>query len=163
MKELILSNKMVAIVDDKNFERLSKWSWQVLGEGKGSIARNGWVNGKSQHISLASEIMCDYTKMYDHIDTNPLNNLESNLRECTTSLNSRNRAKRESCSSIFVGVRYHTRDKRWLAAIGKGRKQVHIGCYGTELEAAKAFNDKARELGVHEFTNMNKDSKGNIL
>jgi len=50
----------------------------------------------------------------DHIDGDPRNNNISNLREVTAGVNSRN-VKPVRNTSGFVGVRYHKRERKWIA------------------------------------------------
>jgi hypothetical protein len=53
---------------------------------------------------------------------------------------------KNALTSKFRGVHYSKEKKKWKAAIGIDFKNVHIGYYQTEVEAAKAFNTKATEL-----------------
>jgi len=51
----------------------------------------------------------------DHIDRNSLNNNVENLRELTNSQNLRNSSKRRKGSSIYKGVSWHKKAKKWKA------------------------------------------------
>jgi hypothetical protein len=50
-------------------------------------------------------------------------------------------------SSLYRGVGFVKRTGKWTAAI-KTDRRIHIGTFTTELEAALAYNMKARELGL---------------
>jgi hypothetical protein len=84
-------------------------------------------------------------KMVDHINGNPLDNRRANLRVVTAQDNCRNRAKRAgTTSSRFKGV---SKDgAKWLAVIYRNYKQVRLGKFLTEREAAEAYDNAAREM-----------------
>lgn len=89
----------------------------------------------------------------DHADNDGLNNLRSNLRICTRSQNSANRIS-VGGSSIYLGVSYYKKNKKWGALIGKNRKQIFIGLFETEEQAAIAYNKSA--ILIHgEFAKLN--------
>lgn len=90
----------------------------------------------------------------DHRDHNGLNNQKSNLRFCTPSENAMNARKNENSSSVYKGVCFFNRDKKWLAQIQVNGKPIRLGCFASEVEAAKAYNNKAIELFC-EFANLN--------
>ena len=94
-------------------------------------------------------------KGIDHRDMNGLNNQRSNLRFCTLSQNAMNRRKRENTSSIYKGVYFNNqRGKKWKAQIRINGKQIHLGLFDFEVDAARAYNMKAIELFC-EFANLN--------
>lgn len=83
----------------------------------------------------------------DHIDHNPKNNMVSNLRWATPQQNTFNSAKRKSeCTSKYKGVCKRNDNGRYRARIRLDNKLINIGTYATEEEAAKAYDDKAKEL-----------------
>ena len=91
----------------------------------------------------------------DHINHNGLDNRKDNLRICTTSQNHYNQIIRsESKTSKFKGVSRHKASRKWIAQIGYGRRMIYLGCFDSESEAARAYNQKAREL-FGEFANLN--------
>lgn len=49
-------------------------------------------------------------------------------------------------TSVYVGVHYSFRFRKWIAKIRKDGNQLYIGSYDTPEEAAKAYNVKAVEL-----------------
>jgi hypothetical protein len=61
-------------------------------------------------------------------------------------------------SSHFKGVSYNEILHQWEAAICLDRKMVPIGCFDTELEAARAYDRRARaEFGIHAYLNFPDD------
>ena len=151
MKEIKLSQwgknrgKYVALVDDEDFEVLSQFKWAVK-EQKHTLyaVRTIIFEGKQSIVRMHCAILNN--KEIDHIDHNGLNNQKSNLRLCTRSENMMNTRKRESCISIYKGVCYNKRNKKWIAQIQINSKHIGLGYFNTEIEAAKAYNAKAVEL-----------------
>lgn len=85
-------------------------------------------------------------KVVDHINGDGLDCRKINMRICLPAENKRNNGKWSSkTSSRFKGVHYAPRYRlKWAAAINFNRKTVHIGRFGTETEAAKAYDVAAR-------------------
>jgi len=83
----------------------------------------------------------------DHIDRNILNCQMSNLRLGTTSDNMCNRQKNiinNKCQSKYKGVLLQ--NGKWTARVIKDKKTYYLGTFNKELEAAQAYNNKAKEL-----------------
>lgn len=83
----------------------------------------------------------------DHIDGNPMNNRKNNLRIVTQGENNKNikRKSKKQCTSKYIGV--HLQPQKWIARIRVNKKTIIIGLYDDELDAARAYNKKAEELG----------------
>jgi len=88
----------------------------------------------------------------DHQDGNGLNNQRYNIRECTNSQNAMNSQIIRKHSSQFKGVSWFKRDKKWRSYIDYPQK--HIGYFNSEIEAAKAYDMRAKEL-FGEFAYLN--------
>ena len=159
MKEIQLSKggknkgKYVALVDDEDFETLNQFRWYAMKYKRTVYAgRHIVVNGNRATQFLQWDILNG--KGIDHIDGNGLNNQKSNLRFCTISENQMNSRKRENTSSIYKGVHFNNRNKKWKAQIYINEKSIHLGYFTNEIEAAKAYNTKAIALFC-EFANLN--------
>jgi hypothetical protein len=50
-------------------------------------------------------------------------------------------------SSKYVGVSWDKSRDSWLSSISIGGKRKILGCFGTELEAARRWNIEAKLLG----------------
>lgn len=90
----------------------------------------------------------------DHRDRDKTNNSISNLRWCTHQENMRNKTKQTGTTSQYNGVSWHKREQHWVAQIKFNYKQIHLGYFDTEEEAALAYNNKSQEL-FGEYANTN--------
>ena len=90
----------------------------------------------------------------DHIDRNRSNNALSNLRWVSHSYNQANRTKSLHKSSQYKGVRWRKDRNKWCAKITKDGIEHNLGYFENEIEAARAYNNKALELfGEHALSN----------
>lgn len=149
-----LTQDRVALVDDEDFERLSKYNWTY----SHSHGRARCGNSDMSHIVLQTE------HMIDHKDGVKLNCQKSNLRLCTQTQNCHNRRKtKHKTSSKYKGVSPHF-CKGWQAIIGYqnifGQSiKEHLGTFSVEEEAAKAY-DQAARLYHSEFAALNFPGEG---
>ena len=81
----------------------------------------------------------------DHINNIRDDNRIVNLREATRRENHGNRKVLEGGSSKYKGVSWYKRYCNWIAKIKINYKQIHLGYYTTEEEAALAYNKAALE------------------
>lgn len=94
--------------------------------------------------------------LVDHINGNGLDNRRSNLRLATAFQNLANMAIRPHTSQ-YKGVSYYkhrTSYKKWVAEIRCNRKRVRLGAFESEIEAARAYNEAAKNL-FGEFARLN--------
>jgi hypothetical protein len=141
-----------ALIDDEDYFIVSLFRWHInLGYAKTGI----YINGKNRTLIMHRLIMsAKKEQKIDHINRNRLDNRKCNLRFCTYSQNYMNQDSHKNSSSKYKGVYWHKRDKRWRAVIGKNYKQITLGNFESEIEAAKAYNVKALEL-FGEFARLN--------
>lgn len=90
----------------------------------------------------------------DHIDHDTMNNKIENLRAATKLENNRNSSSRKNSSSQYCGVSFHIRIKKWGASVRINNRQIHIGYFDSEIEAALAYNRFAVKY-YKEFANLN--------
>lgn len=92
----------------------------------------------------------DTEQEIDHIDRNPTNNNLSNLRVVTSRENKMNTGKKlmnGKSYSKFKGVSFDKRRNKYTSSIQNGKDRYYLGYYCNEIDAAKAYDMKATELG----------------
>ncbi len=121
-----------------------------------SLSKMGKAKSFSVHVLVAREWVenPDIKRCVDHIDGNRKNNHYENLRWASHMENSRNQRIQTSTSSVYKGVCWHKRVKKWVAQIRINGKLKHLGIFDNEREAAKVYNTAALEH-FDEFAKLN--------
>ncbi len=154
MRRIKLTQGKYALVDDWNYEWLNKWKWFYGGRGY-AVRNASTIGGKQKQIFMHRLIMNTPEGMdTDHEDGDGCNNQEYNLRECTHAQNQMNMKSQKNSTSKYKGVCWHIKRKRWRVQIKLNYKNIHIGYFTCEKEAAKAYDKKAKEL-FGEFARLN--------
>jgi hypothetical protein len=147
-----VTRRRFVVVDLDDYYRLSKYRWYA------TVSRNTFYAARKRRgkrIFMHREIMRPGDDMVvDHIDRDGLNNCRSNLRLCTVGENCRNAVGNAGAMSKYKGVGWHKRIKKWTATIQADKKSYHIGYFSDEIDAAKAYDRRARKLH-REFAYLN--------
>ncbi len=142
--------KGYALVDDEDFEWLNRWKW-CMSKNNGYAIHDINTKKLKERIRMHRLILDTPQGMLtDHINGDKLDNRRSNLRICTMKENTRNRRMSKKNTSGYKGVRWHKRNKKWMVVI----KEKHIGQFNNKIDAAKVYNQKAKEL-FGEFARLN--------
>lgn len=149
MKEIRLANsKGVALVDDADFALLSQYRWYIKHDSRTNYAF-GYVRGRRRDGKLVKmhRVITDAPDGMDvdHVNGDGLDNRRNNLRICTRSQNIGHSHKTAGCSSDFKGVSWDKGAGRWRAQGKIAYKCIYLGYYDSEEDAARAYNDFARE------------------
>ncbi len=159
VREIPLTQGLVALVDAADYEFLAKYKW--CASRRASRMRYGLVYAttnvprpmrghiKMHHLIMAAPDGC----VTDHRNGNGLDNRRSNLRIATLSQNNMNARLRSNNTSGFKGVFFRPRGK-WQAMIWKNYVSYSLGYHETPEQAAIAYDAKAREL-FGEFALLN--------
>ena len=98
---------------------------------------------------------CPAGLLPDHRNRNKLDNRRNNLRPATCLQNSANQSLRKDNRSGFKGVTWNKQQSRWKAQIRDAGKRLFLGYFHDAAEAARAYDQKARELfGEFAFLNF---------
>ena len=152
MKIKLSNSSKVALVSDKDFERVSKLRW-FLHRGGYVFYTHGKVH-MVMHRFICGEAPEGF--LWDHINRNPLDNRRENLRLATPLQSSRNCRRRKDNKSGFIGVCLYKRGtcERWLAYLRLQGKLKMVGYFKNKIDAAKA-RDRAVKEHFGEFAVMN--------
>lgn len=168
MKEIKLTRGQVALVDDEDFEYLNQWKWQAMKWHKldnyyatRTVFEKRIIDGeiwtKRKSIKMHRFIMkAKDDLLVDHKDGNGLNNQKSNLREATPSQNLQNRRPYSTTlrKTKFKGIIQRGLSGQWQSHIKLNGKNISLGTYATEIEAAFVYNEAAKKhFGVFAWLN----------
>jgi len=89
-----------------------------------------------------------------HDDDTSNNKLENLYWASPNTNNGRDRNQNGSYSSKYNGVCRHSINPRWTVQVSIGKKNVYIGSFKEEIEAAKAFDAYCRENHLDKHLNF---------
>jgi hypothetical protein len=142
MRKIKLTQNKYALVDNEDFEELSKYKWSA---GKNwnkyyAFRQSSKNEGKRVIILMHRQILETPVGFHtDHKDGNGLNNQRKNLRIATASQNARNRGKPRTNKSGFKGVSWCNTNKKWYSRIKINQKSISLGYHTSKIEARKAY------------------------
>lgn len=159
MKKILLTQGQFALVDDEDFEYLSKWKWYAHRRSSRYTyyaMRNDYTNGKKQirmHNAIALKYGINDYEELDHIDRNGLNNQKTNLRTVTRGENNFNR---RNYGALPKGIRLHksTYKKKngdiveyinYQARINVNSKSIFLGNHKELKNAIKAYEEATKK------------------
>lgn len=154
--EIPLNLGYVALIDEEDEKRVRKYEWISHKRDNTVYARMRHVRIPDHHRSLHRYIVkAPRGVNVDHINGNGLDNRRSNLRLCSHAQNLRNRKARssEALTSKFKGVSLSP-SNTWRASIGYNGKNIYLGSFKTEIDAALAY-DRAALKWHGEFARTN--------
>ena len=160
MKRIPLTQNKFALVDDEDFEELSKYSWYAIW----SETTRGFYAYNKQGSMTRFIMDCSSNMQIDHKNHDTLDNQKSNLRVCTVQENQYNSKSRKNSSSKYKGVYWFKRDKVWVARIKTidifdRLCTIYLGRSKNEKEAAQIY-DKAARREHREFGRYNFPEEG---
>lgn len=154
MKKIALSGKRgcgkFALVDDNLYHDLNKRNWY--------ISVNAYATTSIKRVNVYMHRLITNAKkgdIVDHINRDELDNRKENLRIVTQSENTRNSKISKKNKSGHKGVSLQVMKKEdgkkytyWQAQISIDGRNQTIGLYKDKLEAANAYIEKSKELGL---------------
>lgn len=134
-KEVQMTHGYITVVDDEDYEQVSRWKWYPFSNGPRRYAIGN--SGVLMHRLLLDPPNGVHV---DHINGNGLDNRRENLRMCTPEINARNKGDRRITRSKHDGVYKIELRKPWLASIMIDGVEHYLGMFATEEEAAQAHD-----------------------
>lgn len=155
MKEIPLTRGKVAIVDDADFEWLSRFEWHAekRGYGRGywyAVTKIKGVHIEMHRLLMGSPGKQNCGKLVDHEDGDTLRNVRSNLRWATRQHNSANSRNRSAPG--FRGVTERAGKYRAPICLLPGKRKM--ATFDTPEIAARA-RDKAAVEAYGRFAQLN--------
>lgn len=153
MKELALTKGLVALVDDADFHLTEGFRWCASkSKGNATYYAKSARTVKRAPVYLHRLIMQpDGKRVVDHRDGNGLDCRRSNMRVCTQAQNAANCVKKGK-SSIYRGIKKCYGG--WMARLKFNYREIYLGYYRSEIEAAAAYNEGAK-IYFGEFARLN--------
>ena len=150
MKTIKLTQGMVAMVDDEDFDMVSAYSWFAnrINNIYYASRKIRKENGKRTDLRLHRFILgiTDADVSVDHKNGNGLDNRRENLRVCTQANNALNRAINKNNSTGYPGVRWYESRKKFRADIQFNKRKISLGYFDDAVKASEAYDAKAKEL-----------------
>lgn len=144
MKEIPLSKGYVAIVDDEDYERVSKYKWCAVKTKNFVYAVRSYERHKLIYMHRFILNISD-NKDTDHRDGDGLNNRRLNIRASTRSQNNCNRRKPRSNTSGYKGVSWNKKADKWKVTIGLHKQSIHLGMFANLKDASQAYIKVAKK------------------
>lgn len=154
-KFFIVCKNVKFLIDEEDAEKCSGYKWH----DKFSKPTNAYYayahNTGSKKLSLHRFLLnvVDKNVIVDHINGNTLDNRKENLRITNKLGNNRNVKKRKNCKSKYKGVTLRP-SGRWGVYIKTEDKNICLGTFDLEVDAAKAYNIAAVKY-FNEFARIN--------
>lgn len=158
--KIFLTQGQTAIIDLKDLKKISKHRWYAVKSPRASkltyYAQTAvTVKRKQKHLKM--HVLINKTPkgfLTDHRNGDTLDNTRKNLRTATNAQNQRNSPVYRNNTSGFKGVSWATKAKKWIGHIRVNGKNKTLGYFTDKLDAAKAYNQAAREYHG-EFARLN--------
>lgn len=133
-----------AIVSDEDAERVLAFGWYLGANGYVARRRRKSEAPGGRLVYLHRFVLGLSEKRkpeVDHVSGDPLDNRRSNLRKATRSQNVAN--SRTRASRRYKGASFDAERGLWIASICVERRQIALGRFVSETDAARAYNDAA--------------------
>jgi len=151
MIEVPLTQNQVALIDNEDFEMISKHTWRAhWNPSTNSFYAATTIrtqDGKRTTLLMHRLIKDAHPgEQVDHIHHLTLDNRRSELRLCTQSQNMCNSGKREDNTSGYKGVCWNKHKQKWQAQIWVNGKRKNLGYFDTPELAHEAYCNAALEF-----------------
>ena len=157
-RKIFLGEGLYTIVDLSDYYLLNNFRWSAKRDRRNIYAVR-FLNEPLKQATIVSlhRIILNSPPnlLVDHKNGHTLDNRRENLRLATRSQNVHNKCKTQSkTSSKFIGVSLEKRRGRWDVRIRHEGKQIWIGTFDNEIDAARAYDEAAKKYHG-EFARLN--------
>jgi hypothetical protein len=130
-------------------------TWNAKHAGREALTglSNGYRNGRvlDRPVRAHRVIWAMQTGAWPDADVDHINGVKddnrwSNLRQASRSQNACNRPVEKRSAAGIKGVRWHKRDRRWIARIRANGKEFHLGSFLSAEAAKEAYGAASRRL-----------------
>jgi len=154
-KRIDLTQDYYTIVDEEDYERLvAMGKWYALKKKHHVYAVRSVRLKEKRPLFIMHRVIMEAKdgQIVDHINRDGLDNRKANLRICSHAENIRNQIGHSMSFSKFKGVVRHK--NAWQSQIGFAGKYIYLGRFENEVDAAKAYDEAAKDLHG-EFARLN--------
>ena len=149
MKEIALTKGYVALVDDEDFDTLSRLKWHAIKAKDTVYGVRRESSGKylMMHRFVLRINGMDKDGVIDHRNRNGLDNRKENLRIGTHSQNCHN--QKMHCDKMIPvkGVTWDKSRQKYMTGIHVEGRQIFLGRFDALDDAAKAYQSAASVYG----------------
>lgn len=147
MREIPLTQGLVALVDDDDFEVLNKFKWVAARIKQTYYAVRNLPRENGKQTSMHRVILNTPDGMdTDHINGNGLDNRRENLRVVSHRGNAQNRHSKKS--SQYPGICWNKQKMKWQASIRINGQKHHLGYYRVEIHAYESYRKACIGIGA---------------
>ena len=156
--------KLKAKVSAEDYESVSEHSWRTIttGSGRMKVVTSISTSKGSRQITLGAFIIepPKGKQVYARRFVDGFDYRRNNLIVCTMKERQRILPKsRNYGTSIYKGVSFFKKNKKWRAGIRVNGQSIHLGFFTNEASAAEAYNKAAKDhFGVNAYQNQIKKS-----